>query len=1010
VATTTDIATRLDVGVLGDLAVRASGRAVEIGGPVPRRLFCHLALRRNAVLSREELVDRLWGDEPPDTADKSLQVYVSRIRRALSSASDRLTTSAAGYRLALDDHELDLARADWGADAAEDALLDARYTDAVARASAALELWRGPALPDLHDLAALGHKAQIDGLRVRLESARIDGEIGAGLADVAIARLELLVREHPIRERLWVQLMFALYAAGRQGDALATYLRARSVLDEELGTDPGPELTEAHRLILEQRPRPGSTLSVRSGRSGERAMDLPVSSAGAPRGVVRLPTFLDATYGRSRSIDEVAGHVKRGRLVTLVGPGGVGKTRLAVEVAHRVAGGFPAGCAFIDLSAVHDPDQLLQALLADAEPGAAGEEALPERVAAALGDGDVLLVLDNLEQVVAGAPAIAALLQAASRLHVLATSRAPLRVRGEVVVQVTELPVGVGVDVRAFDDPDGHPAVALLAARARAAGAIVRADDAGLAAEICARLDGLPLALELVAVRSRTLGLGGVLAQMRAGLAGAEDGPRDLPERHRTLHAVVAWSVGLLGPEARGLFPRLSLLAGTFDLAAILAVGRMDLRSSIASVAELVEHSLVQRADDGATGPRYRLLATIRQEAAALLDDASATDATAAALGHWRDIAATLGGQVTAGDQAAAISRLEADLPSIRAALDRVEAAGLPHLPDAIAIVTGLRRFWHLTGRSPEARALLLRFLQLAPADLAPDLRAQALNHVGTTYLAAGQHRLAAPYLEEALVIRRTIGDPSALSATVSNLSLVRRWDGDLDGMREMMEEAVALSREAGDDWGVAAGLGNLGVAALESGDHDAAERWYREALAVFEDVGDQASVGMVLDSLGTIAAARADYGRALVLLERSLGIARALGDAPSMVASGINLARVRLLAGDAVGARTIAEEVTAPASEIGDLTCTEVIEVWAQVAVAEGRDTDATLLIAVAARRRERGGWALPPHDRIAWHDGLVAGLRRRLGEEAAVRIMGDALVVDGTTLLAAQVSQRPV
>ena len=312
----------------------------------------------------DELVDALWPDDPPNTAEKTVQVMVSRLRRALGRAQDRLESPSGGYLMALDDEELDLARAERMAGEAEVLIERGDHAAAAQVASAALKLFRGPPLAELRGVDQfMGDVARAEELAIRLEHVGIDAEIAVGGADRVVGRLEVLVRDHPLRERFWAQLMYALYASGRQGEALSTYLRARTVLDEELGIEPGSELREAQQRILAQEslPLPGRMAS----RLGS---EQPAPADSAPQ-IIRLPAPLDTIVGRDHELTELGELLAAHRLVTITGPGGIGKTRLAIEGARRVAGRFSGGIYFVDLSPIREPDLLLQ-VLAQAVRGA----------------------------------------------------------------------------------------------------------------------------------------------------------------------------------------------------------------------------------------------------------------------------------------------------------------------------------------------------------------------------------------------------------------------------------------------------------------------------------------------------------------------------------------------------------------------------------------------------------------------------------------------------------------
>ena len=451
--------------ILGPLDVEGAG---ALGGPRPRALLLTLLLAPNETVSPERLIDAVWPEDPPESARHALQVYLSTLRKAVGR--ERIVTEPAGYRIAVAEDELDA--------------LAFRRLVGEGDLEAALALWRGPI--ESADPAA----AELEALRLTVHEDQLDAELRAGRHAAALPELERLAREHPHRERAHGRLMLALYRAGRQADALAAYQTARRALDE-LGLEPGPELRALELAILRRDPK----LDARP----------------------RLPAPVTPLIGRRREVEEVASALREARLVTLVGPGGVGKTRIALQAAHE-----SGAAVFVDLAPVRDP-----ALVAGHVEAALDDDA-PEQ----------LLLLDNFEQVDDAAPVVGELLRGTPGLRCLVTSRRALRVYGEHVYAVEPLDL--------WDE-----AVPLFVARARAAGARIEPSEA--VAALCESLDRLPLALELVAAR-------------------APDGPRDLPARQRTLAGAIAWSVDLLDPPLRDRFHALAAFAGGWDAEAAAAV------------------------------------------------------------------------------------------------------------------------------------------------------------------------------------------------------------------------------------------------------------------------------------------------------------------------------------------------------------------------------------------------------------------------------------------------------
>ena len=523
----------MEFRVLGPLEVVDRGTPVKLTAPLQRSLLAALLLRRGEALSAETLIEAVWGDARPESAPNLLRLYISQLRRALPD--DRLATRRPGYALAVEPGELD-------AEAFEALLADGRRARAEGNArlarsllSRALRLWRGAAFAGLAGEPFLaGEAARLDALRVECTEERLTAEIELGLHDESLAELVQLVAAHPLRERLRGLLMLALYRAGRQADALASYREGRVTLVAELGLEPGPELRQLEQQILRQ----------------DVALDAADSNAGPIAGG-GLPTPLTVTIGRGDEIAQIRDRLlaPSTRLLTLVGPGGVGKTRLALEVATVVGAELADGAVLIELASLNDHELLLPTIAHSLGLRETGEPSWVELLKRQLSPMDVLVVLDNLEHLTDGVAPLADLLAACPRLTILATSTTVLRLSAEQVVNVPPL--------------DRPAAVELFVRQSIAAGAAVPVIDASREgiSEICSRLEGSPLAIELAAPWLRTFTAQDLLAMLGSRLDVLQGGSRDMPERHRTLRATIGWSFDLLGPREQSLFARLAVFS-----------------------------------------------------------------------------------------------------------------------------------------------------------------------------------------------------------------------------------------------------------------------------------------------------------------------------------------------------------------------------------------------------------------------------------------------------------------
>src|SRR5437763_3254656 len=466
------------VGLLGELEVRDDdGTDIVIAGAKLRALLALLALQPGRVVSAEQLVDALWGEDPPAGVRNGLQALVSKLRRSLPDAS-LLATRGSGYALEVPDDHVDVHRFEHLVGGGRAALSAGDHAEAVAVLTEADALWRGDALSEFaYEEFAVPVIARLSELRVAAIEERIEIELEGGGLQPVIPELESLVAEHPLRERLRGLLMIALYRAGRQAHALRMFQEGRHILAEELGLDPGPELQRLESAVLAHDP----SLAAPATRP---------SPSAAVDHYSNLPTPLTPLVGREHELRELTALFADQRLITLVGPGGVGKTRLAVDVARAESAAMSNGAVIVELAAVGDPSGVRSAIAGVLEISNA------DRMAEVIRDREVLIVLDNCEHVIESAAAVAEdLLQLCPRLRLLATSREALRITGECVWPVPPLAAA--------------DAAQLFIARAHAAGARFDVSDdlLPLVTDICTRLDGLPLAIELAAARTRVFPL-----------------------------------------------------------------------------------------------------------------------------------------------------------------------------------------------------------------------------------------------------------------------------------------------------------------------------------------------------------------------------------------------------------------------------------------------------------------------------------------------------------------------
>jgi predicted ATPase/DNA-binding SARP family transcriptional activator len=804
-------------GILGPVEARhADGTPVALGGPRVRTLLALLLADAGHVVSTDRLIDGLYGETPPEGAANALQSQVSRLRRSLGGLVE---LHPAGYRLAIEKSDVDAFRFEELARDGRQALNAGNPGQAEKLLGAALELWRGPAEVD---------SARLDELRMAAVEDHAEAQLALGGPD--LARLQELVAAYPLRERLRGQLMRALAASGRQAEALTSFEDARRMLAEELGADPSPELADAHLAVLK-------------GHSAE---------------VNRVPAQLTSFVGREPELARVTELLKANRLVTLTGPGGTGKTRLAVEAAARLN-----DVCFVELAGVVDElPQVVLATLGMREPARSHRQVAPpiERLLAALTDRPMVLVFDNCEHVIdAAAQMTGRLLAAHAGLRILATSREPLGITGETLFPVPQL--------------DIEPATRLFTDRAKAVRSDFEADEKDIA-HICRALDGLPLAIELAAARVRSLPVSQVAARLEDRFALLSKGSRAAEARHRTLRAVVEWSWDLLDDNERLLASRLTVFAGGATLTDAESV--CGLPDTLNLLTGLVDKSLVE-----VSGDRYRMLETIRAFCAEHLD--AQTHRTHAL--HFLDFARRANTHLLGAEQLSWLAAMDAEHDNLQAAL-----RWAVEVDEALALqlVGALSTYWWMRGRRFDGAQLCYDLaVRIEPDDLT----------------------------EEAVLC---VVNALAAHSMPDHLAALKSWAANRTGPPQHPFTTVLLApivgppapqvgeRLIGDDpWSQALAPLGLGYQELFDGNVNKAEQTWTTALAKFRAIGERWGVMQVLSELGTITSWRGEHARAIAMLDEAIIMVGALGATEDLCDMLCRRADCRLNAGDPAGAAT---------------------------------------------------------------------------------------------------------
>jgi predicted ATPase/DNA-binding SARP family transcriptional activator len=854
--------------------VRRGGEELPIPGGNQRKVLLALLLAPNRSVSKEKLIDALWGESPPARAKNALQVHVSGLRDALETGVERgavLATTPTGYQLNAPAETVDSRRFEQLA-AEGRAALFAEDPDLAARAlSQAEALWRGPALVDVVYSEFAAHEAaRLEELRLSTFEDLADAELALGRHEQLIPRLQAFVAEQPLRERARAQLMLALYRDGRQSDALAEYRATRETLIDEIGIEPGPALQALERAILVQ----------------DESLAAPAAGA-APKRRLELPAPATPLLGRERELGAAAELLRSGdaRLLTLTGPGGVGKTRLATEIARRLASQDHGGAVFVDLSHLFDPD-LVASTIANALHLTVSGRPVEDALADQLANEPPVLVLDNFEQVVDAAPLLGRLLTASPELQLLVTSRALLHLTGEHEFPVEPLALpGEGDDEEAAL---AAPAVALFVARAHAAKRDFELTAENLADVIalCAALDALPLAIELAAARVKILSPGELLARFGRRLE-LKAAVQDAPERHRTLRAAIDSSYDLLDDAERRLFARLSVFVGGWTLPAAEAVcgdGRTD--DVLPLLGSLADKSLV--VDMRSHERRFTMLQIVREYAVERLAAAGEEDDLRVRhAAYFAGLAEEGEPELNGPGQDVWAARLDAERDNFRAALAFTLGSG--DGLTALRLAGALRRLWQLHADMSEGRAGLEAALAAAPD--APLLsRAKALNGLGVLAAEDGDIEAAEQAFEASLQVARELDDDERRMAVLTNLGNIAFFRQDFDRARDLYDEGARLATRLGSTFNAATAAHDLGLIELALGDVDAAIERCEEALALARVGGTPQLVAACLRSLASAIVIRGDLARAQELVEESLSIVRRLNE-PRAVAECLETA-----------------------------------------------------------------------------------------------------------------------
>ncbi|HEX8510433.1 MAG TPA: BTAD domain-containing putative transcriptional regulator [Propionibacteriaceae bacterium] len=957
----------MDFSVLGPLEVSHDGESVLIRRGLPRGLLVYLLLHRRVPVAAEVLADRLWSGEPPADAANAVQRVVSYLRRALGDAGHGLlATKPSGYVLLVEDHWVDAFRFEQQVRAAVS--LDARGTAAGARRAleelnAAMKLWRGEPFSDVaqHEWA-VAEIVRLEELKTQAQGLGLAGLLQLNRADEAVGQARALVAEHPLQEQFHSLLVLALYRSGRQSEALAAYSTARRLLSEELGLDPGPQLQMLERQVLDQAPEldwvpPPDWVS--SGAQGDEEIL-------APSG---LPAAVTSLVGRDWALLQLSQTLAGTRLLTLTGAGGVGKSRLVLELAQRET---RRRVWWVQLDVVAEAElvasTVAHALGAVVPPGVDPVEA----VAQTISDDEALLVLDGCERVAAAAAELVDQLQRrCPSLVQLVTSRRPLRVAGEVTWPVPPLDLPgeprVGSAV-----PPVAASLQLFEERAKAA----RPDfviDAGTEADVAAivrALDGLPLAIELAAAHIDVLPPAGILRRLADRFDLLQDERWDAPARQHTLRAAIDSSVALLAGDEREHFGQLGVFAGSFDLDAVEAVTCTAPAKAYRLTASLVRQSLVAPVEGG----RFRLLESMRVYAREdLVGSGRLTDVQSRHAQHLLALMTAADQGLRGPDQQEWLIRVRASVPDLRAALDWLLGGADPAQGARLAAMSTW--FWTREGMLDEAARWMERAAEVPVSDRA--IRAAVLHASGRIAAPLGNLRAARDACTSSVALSRALGDDGALGRALVTLGLCEWALGDLPAAARAHEEAADRAEATGDRWHHDAALVLRLRTAIDAGEPDVEQRLDR-VLARVRSTGDQHLVGLALGQQARLGLISGDPDRAYAAATSSLDYWRSVNYREGEVQALNLLARASVVSGRLEEAASEARAAVLAAADIGHRGgLAEGLETLAEVRHAAGLDDQALELLTVAQRERDDAAVPVPAADRAA-----VEALRRSVAE----------------------------
>lgn len=983
-ASSTQGVPKLRISLLGELRWTIDDNDLALAAPKHRSLLAMLAINANTVVSTEQIIDEIWGPTATDGTRTTLQSYISVLRRLARDARrhDLIETRAPGYILRLHDDELDLR--------------DFRRLVAAARQTAtgperehairgALALVRGPVLPDLTHLDTVRVLATDVADQWRwLVQEIVEVDLAAGRAAEVVPLVRSVVDANPLEERMWALLMRSLYCAGRQADALRAYQELRELLVDQLGIEPSPEVQSIERDILD-----GSIAEVTAA----------VSPTIQQRRTVSAPHPTSPLIGRHDELLSLETALDSHRLVSLTGPGGCGKTRLAAEAA-RLRSRRVERIVWVELNPVADDDGVDEAIASALGAFSRSADMALDSAVDAINERPTLLVVDNCEHVVdRAAMAVEYLLQRCPELRVLTTSRERLMVVGEYAMGVPPLASASPLELTRsrFEKPSDS---AVMFSDRAGLGAVEGA-DLGLIEAICAQLDGIPLAIELAAPLVQVMSLDEIADRLLDRFRLLGEGHRTARPQHRTLRAVVEWSHDLLDPAEQRTFAALSVFPGSFTMEAAEAVV-----SAVGEDARVVLPRLVRKSvvlvDTSSAVSRHRVLRTLRAFGAEQLEnDTRAADAAREAfIDHFAAMARRWGRRQQTATVTAWLEELGPDTPNFQTAAILARAGDLDR---ALLFVDVFQWYFNYVGQLAETRRWLSQVLE--HRDLT--LEQQTVALVCQTSLAnfSGDYGSTTDLAEAALDSARRLGDIERLNAALILRGTTATFEGNAARAAECFIESAELSEQLDDRGGMAASMAFWGIAHRRSGNFVEAKRCLDEAFEGFSRLNDQRGMALVIGNLGRLAHQEGVFDRAVDLISHGFELARQSMD--PMVTAQVALFRGHLALdmGDRETAFATMDFALEQALLLGNRTMSSAALEW-MVVIGGAEPRHVAVVDAFTRLRRNSPGTASP---RPEWDAAVErAAVELSADVHAKCTSAGRAMDLDGAIAFARSAAGR--